>query len=75
MVTEIFEALKEPFTALGRWLNPDRKREARKDAAIEAAEELLKILRRQHGYANWDEKSLKKYEQHYQKRFDAWKLG
>ena len=75
MITELAKALTEPLSAVGRWLNPDRRREARKDSAIEAAEELLKILRKQNGYGAFTEKKLKQYEEHYQKRFDSWKLG
>jgi hypothetical protein len=75
MITQIFEALKEPFTALGRWLNPDRHREARKDQAIESAAELFLILRRQGQYKLMADKRLKSLEVHYQKRFDSWRNG
>lgn len=75
MISQIFEALKEPFTALGRWVNPDRRREARKDAAIEAAGELIDILRRSGKYKYFSTEKLKRLEVHYQKRFNAWRSG
>ena len=75
MITQIFEALKEPFTAIGRWVNPDRQRERRKERAIEAAGNLLDILRKEGGYSSFSEKELRKMEKHYQKQFDAWKNG
>jgi hypothetical protein len=74
-VKAIFEAFKEPFSALGRWLNPDRRREARLRRAIEAAEEIIKILKKQNGYGCFREDKLRQYENHYQKQFDAWKNG
>lgn len=75
MIGQIFEALKEPLAALGRWLNPDRRREARKDQAIRAADEIIKILKKTNGYGAFSEEKLKQYEKHYQKQFDAWKNG
>jgi hypothetical protein len=75
VITQIFEALKEPFTAIGRWMNPDRSREARKDGAIEAAAELLDIIRKAGKYKYLPEAKLKQYEIHFQKRFNAWRNG
>jgi hypothetical protein len=61
--------------ALAVWLNPDRRERATLLGAIEAASELLKILRKQGRYQFFNEKKLKEHEEHYQKRFDAWKDG
>lgn len=71
----LLKALVEPLTSLGRFLNPDRQRERRKDRAIEAAGNLLDILRKEGGYSSFSEKELRKMEKHYQKQFDAWKNG
>lgn len=57
------------------WLDPQRKEVAILREAIESAEQLLMVLRKQGRYADFTEKKLKEYEVHYQKRFDAWKDG
>jgi hypothetical protein len=57
------------------WLNPVRRERERLLGAIEAAENLLMILRKQGVYSKMSEKGLADYERHYQKRFDAWKDG
>lgn len=90
MITEIFAALKEPFTAFGRWLNPDRKREAVKDRAIEAAGELMaikdEIIARTQGvfketrrcsgkYAKIESARLLLMEIHFLKQWSAWRDG
>ena len=80
MITEIFAALKEPLTALGRLLNPDRKREQIKDQALEAAGNLLEIYQALYeggggAYKTWDKKRLEKYKAHYLRQYNAWKDG
>ena len=40
---------------------------------MEAASELLAILRKQGRYAEFTDKKLKEYEKHFQKRLDAWR--
>lgn len=66
-----------PLTKIGEaiavWLNPERKEKVILREAIESAEQLLMILRKQGRYATFTEQQLKEYELHYQKRFDAWK--
>jgi hypothetical protein len=57
------------------WLNPDRKEKAILREAIDAAEQLLMILRKQGRYAKMTAIKLKAYEAHYQKRFDSWRDG
>ena len=57
------------------WLNPERKEKAVLRRAIEAAEQLLMILRRQGRYAQFTEKALKEHEIHFQKQFDSWRDG
>ena len=71
----VVKALVEPLTSLGRFLNPDWQRERRKDRALEAAGNLLDILRKEGGYKAFSEKELRKMEKHYQKQFEAWKNG
>lgn len=71
----ITSAVSEAVEAISIWLNPERREKVILREAIESAEELLKIFRRQGRYANFSEKQLKEYEVHYQKRFDAWKDG
>jgi hypothetical protein len=75
VITQIFEALKEPFTAIGRWLNPDRKREQIKDQALSAAQEIINILDRAGKYDKMQEKLRLKWRKHYQKQFDQWRDG
>jgi len=61
--------------ALAIWLDPERKEKAVLRGAIESAEQLLLILRKQGRYQFFNEKKLKEHEDHFQKRFDAWKDG
>jgi hypothetical protein len=61
--------------AIAVWLNPERKEKAVLRRAIEAAEQLLMILRRQGRYLTFTDKQLKEHEIHFQKQFDAWKDG
>lgn len=72
----------EPLRVLARWLDPDRKREATKDGAIEAADELFKIYRAlgeidgdKGRYENMKRVRLKSYEEHFMKRYAAWRNG
>ena len=75
MITQIFEALKEPFTAIGRWLNPDRKREQIKDQALSAATEIIDILDKTGDYAKMPDKLRQKWRKHFQKQLDNWRDG
>jgi hypothetical protein len=61
--------------ALAVWLNPERREKAILRGAIEAADELLAILRKEGRYKHFSEKQLKEYEIHYQKRWNKWKNG
>lgn len=61
--------------ALANWLNPERREKVVLRGAIESAKELLLILRKKGRYAFFSEKKLKQYEEHFQKRFDAWQDG
>ena len=61
--------------SLAVWLNPERREKAILRGAIESAEELLMILRKEGRYAHFNPKQLKEYEVHYQKRFNSWKDG
>ena len=60
---------------IATWLDPDRREKVVLRECIEAAEQLLMILRKQGVYATLPEKRVKELEIHYQKRFDAWKDG
>lgn len=57
------------------WLNPERKEKAVLRRAIEAGDELIRVLRKEGRYAHFTEKMLKEYEVHYQKRWNSWKDG
>jgi hypothetical protein len=57
------------------WLDPKRKELVILREAIESAEQLLMVLRKQGRYSLFTDKQLHEYEEHYQKRFDAWKDG
>lgn len=61
--------------AVAVWLNPERREKAVLREAIEAAEQLLMILRKEGIYAKLPQVRLKKLEAHYQKQFDSWKDG
>ena len=63
------------LSSLAPWLNPERREKAVLRGAIESAEQLLMILRKQGRYAAFSEKALKEHEIHFQKRFDSWKDG
>ena len=69
----------EPIFKIGEviavWLDPKRKELVVLREAIESAEQLLMILRKQGRYAAFTDQQLKEYEVHFQKRFDAWKDG
>lgn len=82
LLGDIIGAIKEPAAAIGRWFNPDRRREATKDGAIESANELFRIYRTMGGlegnkgvYEGMDMAHLKKWERHFMKRFDRWRNG
>lgn len=71
----IFGSVSKIGEALAVWLNPERREKVILREAIESAEQLLMILRKQGRYASFSEKQLKDHEIHFQKRFDAWKDG
>jgi hypothetical protein len=61
--------------ALAVWLNPERREKAILRGAIESAEELMMILRKEGRYKHFSDKQLKEYEVHYQKRWNKWRDG
>lgn len=71
----ITKELADIFSTIAVWLNPERKERAILRQAIESAEQLLMILRKQGRYATFSQAKLTEYEIHYQKRFDQWKDG
>ena len=71
----IFSSISKIGEVIAIWLDPARKEKVILREAIESAEQLLMILRKEGRYASFDEKKLKEYEIHYQKRFNAWKDG
>ncbi len=71
----IVGAVSELVKSVSIWLNPERKEKIILREAIEAAEQLLLILRKQGRYQFFNEKKLREHEEHYQKRFDSWKDG
>ena len=89
IIQAVAEAFTEPLRALGRWLNPDRKREAVKDRALEAAQELIEIkdeiiIRSKSGfrdgrgktmYSDVKDVKLLRLEVHFTKQFLNWRDG
>ncbi len=71
----IISSVSKIGEALAVWLNPERKEKAILRGAIESAEQLILILRKQDRYKNMTDLERSKYELHYQKRFSAWKDG
>jgi hypothetical protein len=71
----VLEVLKEPISAVSSLLNPEKKKERLLRRAIQAAEELFLILRKEGRYKTFSEQRLKEHEIHYQKQFNAWKNG
>ena len=61
--------------AIAVWLNPARKERATLLGAIRAAQEIIKILKKQGRYKNFTEAALRKHEIHFQKQLDAWSDG
>jgi len=61
--------------AIAVWLNPERREKAILRKAIEAAEELFLIIRKEGKYKGKDADYLSKMEKHYQKQFASWKDG
>lgn len=57
------------------WRDPERREKVILREAIEAAEELFKILRKQERYASMNDKELARWELHFTKRWNAWKDG
>ena len=71
----LIKLLTEPVAAISVLLNPDKRKERLLRRAIEAAEEIIKVLKREGRYKTFPDKKLIEYEQHYRKQFDAWKNG
>jgi hypothetical protein len=68
-------ALAEAVEAVASFLNPEKHEKRVLRRAIEAAEQLLMVLRREGRYAKFSDEKLKEYEIHYQKQFNAWRDG
>jgi len=60
---------------IATWLDPVRRERATLLRAIEAGEELMKVIRRKGEYADMSYRDRLKEERHYQKRWDSWKDG
>jgi len=71
----IIKLLTEPLATVSVLLNPDKRKERLLRRAIEAAEELIKVLKREGRYQTFPEKKLQEHEIHFRKQFDAWKNG
>jgi hypothetical protein len=61
--------------ALANLLDPKQKETRVLRRAVEAAEQLLMILRKEGRYATFNKNALRDHEIHFQKQFDAWKDG
>jgi hypothetical protein len=61
--------------AVAGWLDPEKREKRVLRGAIESAEQLLMILRKQGNYKHMTDKQRTQREVHHQKRFDAWKDG
>lgn len=68
-------AVSAAVESISDWLNPEKKEKRILRRAIEAAEQLLMILRKQGRYEKMPPKKLAEHETHFQKQFDAWKDG
>ena len=68
-------AIAEAVEAISVWLNPAKREVRVLRGAIEAASELLLILRKEGKYEKMPDKRLKQLEVHYQKQFDSWRDG
>lgn len=71
----VLSAVTEIAKSVAIWLNPERKEKLILRGAIESAEQLLLILRREGKYKDLPVQKLFDLERHYQKRFDSWKDG
>jgi hypothetical protein len=71
----ITSAVSEAVTAISLWLNPERKEKIILRRAIGAAEELLKIERKEGIYEKMAVHKRIDYLRHYQKQFDSWRDG
>ena len=71
----VTSAVASVAEALAGWLDPKRRERATLLRAIEAAEQLLLILRKKGRYEMFTQAKLKEYEVHYQKQFDRWRDG
>ena len=71
----MWESIAKIGEAAAVWLNPERREKAVLRKALEAAEQLLMILRKEGIYSKLPQTRIKKLELHYQKQFDSWKDG
>jgi cytochrome c556 len=71
----ITSAVSEAVTAISIWLNPERKEKIILRKAIGAAEELLKIYRKETPYDTMPVHRVMDLEVHYRKQWLAWKDG
>lgn len=68
-------AIAEVLETIAIWLNPKRRELVILRKAIEAAEQLLALLRREGRYAKMTDAKRAQYEIHFQRQFDAWRDG
>jgi hypothetical protein len=57
------------------WLDPEKREQRVLRRAIEAAEQLLMILRKEGRYKDFTSNRLRDHEIHFQKQFTQWKDG
>ena len=68
-------AIGEAIGAISDWLNPSNKEKRVLRRAIEAAEQLMMVLRREGKYKDMTVDKLYDLERHFQKQIDSWKDG
>lgn len=71
----MIESIAKIVGSAAIWLNPERKEEHILRGAIEAAEQLIMIYRKEGKYKDITDKKKSKLETHYLKRFNSWKDG
>lgn len=71
----IIAPIAKTVEVVATWLDPRRREVVILREAVEAALQLLMLLRKQGRYAHFSDAKLAEYEIHYQKRLDAWKDG
>jgi hypothetical protein len=57
------------------WLDPEKREHRVLRRAIEAAEQLIMILRKEGRYKDFNANRLRDHEIHFQKQFNQWKDG